>query len=116
MERAGDFLGRTLRRIDRPEASFAWLASSWSAIVGNALAAHTRPVRCSAGCLDLSADGNSWQKQLESMQREICARINQAWGGNLIREVKFTPAKPGPARIPHEADNNYTPFIRRRRA
>jgi len=115
MERAGDFLGKVLRRLDRPEATLAWLAGAWPTVTGKALAAHTRPVRCHGGCLELSADAKPWQQQLEGMQREICARINQAWGGNLVREVKFVE-EPGPAPTSHEVDNNHTPFVRSRQS
>ena len=114
MERAGDFLGKLVRRIDRPEAVLAWLSSAWPAVVGQALAAHTRPVRCEGNCLELTADGPAWRNQLEHMKRELCGRINQAWGGNLVHEVKFVAAKPGPTKIPREADNDHIPFIRRR--
>jgi hypothetical protein len=47
------------------------------------------------------------------MTREFCARINQAWGGNLVREVKFVEARGSSERIRHEIDNEHTPFIRR---
>jgi predicted nucleic acid-binding Zn ribbon protein len=115
MERAGEFLGRVVHRLKQPDATFAWLASAWPLVVGQALAAHTRPVRCHRDCLELTADGKAWQRQLETMQRELCARINQAWGGDLIREVKFVAERPGPHGIRHETDNEYRPFIRRRR-
>ena len=116
MERAGDILGKALRRLDRPEAGLAWLASAWPSIVGPALAAHTRPTRCIAGRLDLAVEGKAWRQQLEPMQRELCGRINQAWGGSLVREVKLIAAKTGSKRLPHETDNDHTPFIRRRRS
>ncbi|MFY9690171.1 MAG: DUF721 domain-containing protein [Candidatus Acidiferrales bacterium] len=115
MERAGDFLGNVVRRLKRPDATFAWLAGAWPAVVGNALAAHTRPVRCDGDCLELTADGKAWQRQLESMERELCGRINQAWGGSLIHEVRFVAEKPGPHAARHETDNEYRPFIRSRR-
>jgi hypothetical protein len=54
------------------------------------------------------------QKQLESMKKEFCERVNQAWGGNLVREVKFI-AKPGPKRVSREMDNEHIPFIRSRK-
>ena len=120
MQRAGDVLGGTMRKLKRPEATLAWLVSSWPRIVGKTLAGHTRPLRCDAGCLEIAADGKGWKSQLEEMRSEFCARINQAWGGKLIREVKFVPArsstgKPGPKRIPREADNEHLPFIRNRK-
>lgn len=115
MDRAGEILGKVARRINRPEAALAWLTSSWTTIVGKTLAAHTRPVRCHNGCLEVAADGKGWRKQLEEMKREFSSRVNQAWGGNLVREIKFVAAKPGPKRVPREQDNEHTPFIRKRR-
>lgn len=112
MERAGEFLGKALRRLNRPEAALAWLESAWPSVVGQALAAHAQPMRCQSGLLELAASSRAWQKQLQSMQRELCSRINQAWGGTLVRELKFVEAKS--ARVPREADNKHTPFIRRR--
>jgi predicted nucleic acid-binding Zn ribbon protein len=115
MDRAADVLGKIVRRMNRPEAALSWLTSSWTALVGRTLAAHTRPIRCQNGCLEIVADGRGWRKQLEGMKGEFCARLNQAWGGNLIREIRFVAAKPGPKRVSHEIDNEHTPFIRRRK-
>ncbi|HWF39177.1 MAG TPA: DUF721 domain-containing protein [Candidatus Acidoferrales bacterium] len=114
MNRAGEILGKVVRKIDRPEAALAWLTSSWTTIVGKTLAGHTRPIRCEKGNLEIAADGKGWRKQLESMKTEFCARINQAWGGKLVREIKFV-SKPGPKRVSRELDNEHTPFVRKRR-
>jgi predicted nucleic acid-binding Zn ribbon protein len=114
MQKAGEILGNALRRLNRPEAALAWLTSAWPSIVGPALAAHTRPLRSANGRLELIADSKVWQQQLESMQRELCDRVNEAWGASLVREVAFVPSKLGP-KLPHEADNEHIPFIRRRR-
>ncbi|MBZ5502037.1 MAG: DUF721 domain-containing protein [Acidobacteriia bacterium] len=126
MEKAGDFLGRVVRRLDRPEAALAWLVGAWPAVAGKAIADHTTPLRCEQGRLELAADGKAWQQQLEPMQREIRDRINRAWGSTLVREVKFVPpnAAQGTSQFPppatphlaHAADNTHTPFIRRRRS
>jgi predicted nucleic acid-binding Zn ribbon protein len=113
MDKAGNFLGGVVRRMRRPEAAIAWLTSMWPKIVGKALAARTRPLRCENGCLEIAADNKAWRKQLEDMKLEFCARINQAWGGKLIREVRFVAAKPGPKHISHEFNNEHTPFVRR---
>jgi predicted nucleic acid-binding Zn ribbon protein len=113
MQKAGEFLGSLARRMKRPEAALAWLSASWPTIVGKALATRTRPVRCEGGRLEIAADGKAWQNQLETMTHEFCARINKAWDGNLVREVKFVAGKPGLKRLPFELDNEHTPFIRR---
>ena len=126
MHKAGDLLGGAVRRMKRPEATIAWLASSWPTIVGKTLAARTRPLRCENGRLEIAADHKDWKSQLEPMTQEFCARINQAWGGKLVKEVKFvaTPrttsksndgAKPGLKRATRESDNEHLPFIRRRK-
>jgi predicted nucleic acid-binding Zn ribbon protein len=131
MERAGDLLGRVARKLGHPHAALAWLSSSWPQIVGKTLAAHTRPLRCAGGVLEIAADAKPWQKQLDEMTGDFCARINQAWGRALIREVKFVVPKrgtsatsaagsprnsgPGPQRLSYELDNDHTPFIRRRK-
>lgn len=116
MERAGNFLGRVVRRMEHPDAALAWLEASWPGVVGKALATRTRPVRCKSGRLEIAAENKAWQKQLEEMKREFCARINQSWGGPLVREIKFVGAKPAPKHISHELNNEHTPFIRRRKS
>ena len=122
MQKAGDVLGGAIRKLKRPEATLAWLSSAWPTIVGKTLAAHIRPLRCENGRLEIAADGKGWKGQLEEMSPEFCARINQAWGGKLIREVKFVGStnsgvsdRPGPKRISRENDNEHLPFIRRRK-
>jgi predicted nucleic acid-binding Zn ribbon protein len=127
MQKAGELLGGAVRRMRKPEATIAWLASAWPTIVGKMLAAHTRPLHCEGGRLEIGADHKDWKSQLEPMKNEFCARINQAWGAKLVREVKFvaTPkslqkkddgGKPGPKRaISREMDNEHLPFIRRRK-
>ncbi len=126
MEKAADFLGRAVRRLDQPEAALAWLVGAWPAVAGKAIADHTTPLRCEQGHLELAADGKAWQQQLEPMQREIRDRINRAWGATLVREVQFVvPTAPsGTTQFPapdsphaaRAADNTHTPFIRRRRS
>jgi len=127
MERAGEFLGQVARRLDRPEAALAWLAGSWPRIVGRALAAHTRPVRCEGGCLEILADGKAWRQQLEEMRKDFCSQINRSWGATLVKEVRFVSAPPAAGaqasnpensdarRISREQDNDHTPFVRRKK-
>jgi predicted nucleic acid-binding Zn ribbon protein len=115
MDKASNFLGGMLRQLKRPEAAVAWLSGVWPQVVGRTIAAHTHPVRCAAGCLEIAADGKPWRVQLESMSNEFCAQVNRNWGGNLVREIKFVDAH-RPRHISHEFDNDHTPFIRRRKS
>jgi predicted nucleic acid-binding Zn ribbon protein len=112
MEKAGNFLGGMLRQWKRPEAAVAWLIGVWPTVVGATIAAHTRPIRCAAGCLDIATDGKPWQIQLETMNAEFCAQVNRNWGGNLVREIRFVPSSIA-GHISHEFNNDHTPFVRR---
>jgi predicted nucleic acid-binding Zn ribbon protein len=103
-----------LRKMKRPEAAVALLAGVWPTVVGSTIAAHTRPVRCSGGCLEVATDGKPWQMQLETMSGEFCAQVNRNWGANLIREIRFVAGTP-PGHISHEFNNDHTPFVRRRK-
>ena len=114
MERAGEILARAMRRIPRREAPLAWLTGAWPSIVGPRLAAHTRPVSCSGGSLEIMVGGKDWGRELSDMKSEFCRRINQSWGGVLVCEVRFVAAKASAGRIRHEIDNDHTPFVRRK--
>jgi predicted nucleic acid-binding Zn ribbon protein len=113
MDRAGNFLGNVIRRINHPDATLAWLEGVWPSVVGPQIAAHARPLRCLRGGLELSADNPVWQSQISRMEHDLRARINSAWGGTLVREIKFVAAANRPA-MSREFDNSHTPFIRRR--
>jgi predicted nucleic acid-binding Zn ribbon protein len=116
MERAREFLGRAVRRLNRPEAALAWLQVAWPEIAGAALAAHTHPARLLDQCLVIETDGKRWEKQLETMTGEFCLRVNQTWGGTLVREVRFVEAlAPGSHSISRAENNRYTPFVHRRK-
>jgi predicted nucleic acid-binding Zn ribbon protein len=114
MERIGDTLGKAVRRLDRPEATFAWIESAWPRIVGHSLAAHTRPSRCRDGCLEIAADARLWADEVDALEEQLRARINEAWGRALVRQVKtLVPRNP---EQPKDSDNRHTPFVRRSRA
>jgi predicted nucleic acid-binding Zn ribbon protein len=114
MEQARDILGRALRRADPNRAPQAWLEGVWPAIVGAQLAAQTRPLRCSGGVLEISAGNAEWAKQLEPMADDFLRKINASWGGPLVRELRFVAISSG-KKLRHEDDNDYVPFIRKRR-
>lgn len=114
MERAGTFLGRAVRRMERPEAALAWLQATWPQIVGPSLANHISPVRCARHCLEVAADGKRWEKQIETMTAQFSERINRAWGAELVKEIRFVES-PGVRKPAREEDIRHTPFVRRRK-
>lgn len=114
MDRAGNFLGHVIRRMNHPDGRQAWLESAWPSLVGPQLAAHTRPLRSVGNRLELFADSGAWQQQVLEMEQDLRARINHAWGGTFVREVAC--ASSPPPTMGREFDITHTPFIRRRRA
>ena len=113
MERAGEFLGAALRQMKDPHAARTWLKAAWPKLVGDALAAHIRPSAYAKGVLRIEADSREWQKQAESMNSEICERVNRSWGSRLVHEIRVEPAQRAGRRLAYEVDNNHIPFIRR---
>jgi len=116
MEKASEILGRALRRMDDAQAARTWLGSTWTSLVGKAIAAHIQPSACANGVLRVEADSREWQKQATAMGREICERINRSWGGTLVQEVRVEHAPRNGKRLAHEVDNEHTPFIRQKSA
>lgn len=113
MERAGDFLGVALRRIQDPSAATAWLNARWPTLIGETLAAHLRPTSCASGVLRVEADSREWKNQAEAMDKQLRERVNQFWGATLVREVRVELARRA-GRLPYEIDNNHVPFLRKR--
>lgn len=105
-----------LRRATPQRSSFAWLAGTWPAIVGKRLAEHTRPSDLAGGVLHIAVSGKEWRVELEPVAEEFRARVNEAWGSNVVREIRFSDDRKGKLRIRHEFDNDYTPFVRGKRS
>jgi len=105
-----------LRRATPQRSSFAWLAGTWPAIVGKRLAEHTRPSDLAGGVLHIAVSGKEWRIELEGVADEFRTRVNQAWGGTVVREIRFSDDRKGHPGIRHEFDNDYTPFVRGKRS
>lgn len=114
MEKASEILGRALRRMDNPQAAQTWLRSTWTSLVGKAMAAHIQPSACTNGVLRIEADSREWQNQAKAMSKEICERVNRCWGGALIHDIRVERAPQNGKRPAHEIDNEHIPFIRRK--
>ena len=62
---------------------------AWEEAVGPTLAQYTRPLRLSKGYLEVAVPSAVWRTQLNFMQRDIAARINELLGGEVVEGLKL---------------------------
>ena len=62
---------------------------AWEEAVGPALAQYTSPLRLSKGYLEVAVPSAVWRTQLNFMQRDIAARINELLGGKVVEGLKL---------------------------
>ena len=113
MEKADELLGAALKRMRDPDAPLVWLQARWGSLLGGTFAAHVRPVAFVRGVLRLVADSPEWMAQAEAAEQQVLDRINRAWRGLLVREVRIDLAS-REGRLAYEVDNNHLPFLRKR--
>lgn len=64
------------------------LRGAWGRVVGDALAAHSEPVRLAGGVLTVRADPGAWASELALLAGQVSGRADTYLGGGLVREVK----------------------------
>jgi hypothetical protein len=112
MKPIAEILGPALRRAGRRGSAMSWLAGAWPVIVGAKLGERTRPLRLAEGVLDVTVNGKEWRVELEGVAAEFPGRVNAAWGGALVTQVRFAVARRVGPRLPRSLDNEHTPFLR----
>lgn len=63
--------------------------SEWEKIVGQRVAAHTRPARLAGRLLYVEVDDHLWLSQLKYMKTDMMRRINLAIKPGLFEDLKF---------------------------
>lgn len=86
-------LGRSLDRITRslgaPSAgALATIFERWPAIVGEAVAAHSRPLSLQRGTLTVGADQPAWAAQLSYLEDDMKRRVNGVVGTAVVTRVR----------------------------
>lgn len=66
------------------------LMTLWPDVVGAAVAAQTRPIKCRDGVLLVAVSSSAWLQQLTLMRGEIVRQYDRKVGKGAIREVTFT--------------------------
>ena|SRR5437773_1831537 len=70
------------------------LARSWADVVGERLAAETRPAKIEAGILVVQATSGPWGTQATFLAEEIRKRANEMLGTAEIKRVQVVVAPP----------------------
>ncbi|MFN2544400.1 MAG: DUF721 domain-containing protein [Actinomycetota bacterium] len=68
------------------------LTSSWTEVVGERLAAETKPARLDAGTLVVEATSGPWGSQATFLAEEIRKRANEVLGTESVQHVRVAVA------------------------
>jgi hypothetical protein len=72
-----------------PEMAEIAAKLAWARAAGEGLRRHAIPFRLFRKTLVVSVADNIWQKQLQSMNRELLGRINRLLGREVIDTIEF---------------------------
>jgi len=85
-----------LRDLRLDEAAAGWRAvAEWPALAGERIAKRTRAVAYRDGVMTIEVEGSAWMHELGFLRRELVRRANQRAGANVVRDVRFVPARGG---------------------
>lgn len=81
----------------RQRAAVGSVFGRWEEIVGQVMAAHTRPDSFTDGELAVTADSTTWATQVRLLAPVLIRRLNAELGDGTVRRVKVRgPAPPRP--------------------
>jgi predicted nucleic acid-binding Zn ribbon protein len=80
----------------RTPAAVGGVFGRWQQIVGDELAAHTRPEALSDGELLVTADSTAWATQVRLLAGTLIRRVNAELGETIVRKVKVRGPAPPP--------------------
>jgi predicted nucleic acid-binding Zn ribbon protein len=82
-----DDLLRTYRHDSDTEMSRIW--SIWDGLVGADIAANARPSAFKGRLLLVHVTNSTWLHQLHFLKKDIIRKINDAFGKEIVEELKF---------------------------
>jgi predicted nucleic acid-binding Zn ribbon protein len=84
----GESLDRVARSMGLPPASTtARLVRAWPDVVGEAVAAHTRPRWLRDGVLSLTVDDPVWAASLRWLEADLVARVTEVTGPGVVERI-----------------------------
>ncbi len=119
MDRAGNVLRKL--GLGGADAAEELARTAWPRAVGKRIAAHTRPVAFSDGCLTIEVEDAVWLEHLRTMRRQILPRVQAITGKETVKALDFRRGiprrEPQRAEEPRpqrdEADGIADPVLRR---
>jgi hypothetical protein len=63
------------------------LLGRWPVVVGESLAAHSRPLSLRNGTLTIAADEPAWGAQLRWLEADLLRRLDEACGAGVVTRV-----------------------------
>ena len=61
----------------------------WNEVVGERIAAVSRPERFEKGILFVAVSSAPWRAELTLRRQEIIDKVNAAAGGTVVRDIRF---------------------------
>jgi predicted nucleic acid-binding Zn ribbon protein len=78
-----------------PQTLLADVQRAWPQAVGAVVAAHAEPSGERDGVLAVTCSSSVWAQELTLMAPELAGRLNDALGGENVRELRFRAAPAG---------------------
>jgi predicted nucleic acid-binding Zn ribbon protein len=79
--------------LDDPVVAVA-LTDNWAAVVGDAIAAHSRPRTLRGGELTIAVDESPWATELRYLEQAIRERVAAVTGVDAVRAVRVVVEPP----------------------
>jgi len=65
----------------------------WDEAVGGKIASHAQPATFREGTLTLNVDSAPWLQQLTYLKKDLLAKVNEALGEELVKELQLKSGK-----------------------
>ncbi len=82
-------LGRVLKQYHIKNLDEIKIFSAWNDIVGERMAAHTRPANTTNGILFIEVDDPLWLSQLKYIKQDIIEKIEKQIKPGLFKDIRF---------------------------
>ncbi|MCE9626710.1 MAG: DUF721 domain-containing protein [Candidatus Eisenbacteria bacterium] len=94
MKSLATILPELFKQLGLEEDARGWQAvTEWPAVAGERIAKHARAVSFRDGSLTVEVEGSAWMQELGFLERELVRKLNRHLGRDIVREVRWVPAR-----------------------